>query len=195
MKDQITFGPTVRKPIEFGKKLTLYKKMGFDGVQLHDDDAVPDMNNLTPQQIINQAKELKKVLDDQGLAAEFVAPRMWEDPRTIDGGYTSNDPACRKYADDRSKRTIDIANALGTDLVVLWLAREGTYIRESKDSMIATERIVSSINQMLEYDPKVRICIEPKPNEPMDHTYIPTTGTCNRIIAVMCRSKTHWCEY
>ena len=27
------FGPTVRKPIEFGKKLTLYKKMGFDGVQ------------------------------------------------------------------------------------------------------------------------------------------------------------------
>jgi xylose isomerase len=29
---------------------------------------------------------------------------------------------------------------------------------------------------MLSYDPKVRICIEPKPNEPMDHTYIPTTG-------------------
>jgi xylose isomerase len=29
---------------------------------------------------------------------------------------------------------------------------------------------------MLEYDPKVRVCIEPKPNEPMDHAYIPTTG-------------------
>ena len=29
---------------------------------------------------------------------------------------------------------------------------------------------------MLEYDPKIRIAIEPKPNEPMDHTYIPTTG-------------------
>jgi xylose isomerase len=29
---------------------------------------------------------------------------------------------------------------------------------------------------MLEYDPKIRICIEPKPNEPMDHAYIPTTG-------------------
>ena len=61
--------------------------------------------------------------------------------RTIDGGYTSNDPACRKYAIDRSKRSIDIANALGTDLLVLWLAREGTYIRESKDSKVATERI------------------------------------------------------
>jgi xylose isomerase len=29
---------------------------------------------------------------------------------------------------------------------------------------------------MLAYDPKIRICIEPKPNEPMDHAYLPTTG-------------------
>jgi xylose isomerase len=170
------FGPTVRKSVEFSNKLALYKKLGFDGVQFHDDDAVPEMNNLTPQQIINKAKELKKLLNDQGLAAEFVAPRLWEDERTIDGGYTSNNPDYRKYAIDRSKRTIDIANSLGTDLLVLWLAREGTYIRESKDSRVATERIVNAINQMLEYDPKIRVCIEPKPNEPMDHTYIPTTG-------------------
>jgi len=170
------FGPTVRRSVKFSNKLTLYKKLGFDGVQFHDDDAVPDMNDLTPQQIVDSAKELKKVLDDHGLAAEFVAPRLWEDERTIDGGYTSNDPGCRKYAIDRSKRAIDIANSLGTDLLILWLAREGSYIRESKDSRTATERIISAINQMLEYDPKVRVCIEPKPNEPMDHAYIPTTG-------------------
>lgn len=29
---------------------------------------------------------------------------------------------------------------------------------------------------MLAYHPNVRIAIEPKPNEPMDQTYIPTTG-------------------
>ena len=170
------FGPAVRKSKSFREKLDLYKKLGFDGVQFHDDDAVPDMNNLTPQQIIGKAAEIKNALDDHGLAAEFVAPRLWEDERTIDGGYTSNDPNCRNYAIERSKRTIDIANALGTDLIVLWLAREGTYIRESKDSKVATERLVQAIDQMLAYDPKVRICIEPKPNEPMDHAYIPTTG-------------------
>lgn len=73
---------------------------------------------------ISFSKKLKKILDGSGLSAEFVAPRLWEDPRTIDGGYTSNDAACRNYALDRSKRTIDIANALGTDLLVLWFARE-----------------------------------------------------------------------
>lgn len=170
------FGPAVRKSIEFSKKIEFYKKLGFDGVQFHDDDAVPDMNDLTPQQIITRAGEMKKVLDNNGLAAEFVAPRLWEDRRTIDGGYTSNDPACRNYALERSKRSIDIANAVGTDLLVLWLAREGTYIREAKDSKVATERIVEAINLMLAYDPKIRICIEPKPNEPMDHSFIPTTG-------------------
>jgi xylose isomerase len=170
------FGPVVRKPIQFGNKLSLYKKLGFDGVQLHDDDAVPDMNDLTPQQIINKTKELKKILDDNGLVAEFVAPRLWEDHRTVDGGYTSNDLKFRQYAIDRSKRSIDIANALGTDLLVLWLAREGTYIREAKDSKISIDRIIYAINEMLSYDSKIRVCIEPKPNEPMDHTYIPTTG-------------------
>jgi hypothetical protein len=97
------FGPTVRKSVTFNNKLTLYKNLGFDGVQFHDDDAVPDMNDLTPQQVIKKAKDLKKVLDNHGLTAEFVAPRLWEDKRTIDGGFTSNDSGCRMYAIDRSR--------------------------------------------------------------------------------------------
>jgi xylose isomerase len=170
------FGPTVRKTISFEKKLEMYKKLGFDAVQFHDDDAVPNLNDLTHEQIVKKAAELKRTLDNHGLVAEFVAPRLWEDPRTIDGGYTSNDAACRQYAIDRSKTTIDIAKALGTKLIVLWLAREGTYIREAKDSKVAVERIAEAINVMLNHDPEIRIAIEPKPNEPMDHTYIPTTG-------------------
>jgi len=170
------FGPEVRDRIEFGKKLKMYKQLGFDGVQFHDDDAVPEMNDLSADQIINKAKELHGNLESEGLIAEFVAPRLWEDPRTIDGAYTSNDPACREYARARSRQAIDIANALDTKLMVLWLAREGTYIREAKDSKVAVERIVAAINDMLAYDPEIRIAIEPKPNEPMDQAYIPTTG-------------------
>jgi len=179
------FGPTVRKTLDFAEKLEMYKKLGFDGVQFHDDDAVPDMNDLSPEQIIRNAGEMKTILEDKGLVAEFVAPRLWEDPRTIDGGYTANDPELRQYAIERSKRAIDIANALGTDLIVLWFAREGTYIRESKDSKVATESIIQAINTMLDYDPKVRICVEPKPNEPMDQAYIPTTGHA-LALAQMC---------
>jgi len=170
------FGPTVRDSIAFAEKLKLYKGLGFDGVQFHDDDAVPDMNDLSESEIIKKATEVKKMLDGEGLEAEFVAPRLWEDPRTVDGGYTSNCPKCREYARERSRRTIDIANALGTKLIVLWLAREGTYIREAKDSKVAVDRLVEALNDQLNYDKEIKIGIEPKPNEPMDHTYIPTTG-------------------
>jgi len=170
------FGPPVRESVAFDKKLGIYKKLGFDAVQFHDDDAVPDMNDLTPDRIAKKAKDMRKKIEEQGLVAEFVAPRLWEDSRTIDGAYTSNDPKCREYARERSRRAIDIANALGTKLIVLWLAREGTYIREAKDGKMAVERLVEAINDMLSYGPEIRIAVEPKPNEPMDQAYIPTTG-------------------
>ena len=170
------FGPEVRKSIEFNTKLAAYKKLGFDGIQLHDDDAVPGMDNMTPAQIVKAAEELKKVLDDHGLTPEFVAPRMWFAPQTIDGGYTNNCPKCREYALERTKRTIDIAKALGTQNIVLWLARAGTYIREAKDPVVATQRIADAMQMMLDYDKDIRIMVESKPNEPMDHTYIPTIG-------------------
>ena len=170
------FGPRVRDSIEFGKKLKMYKKLGFDGVQFHDDDAVPGMDKLSFIEIVKRAKKVRSMLEAEGLVAEFVAPRLWEDEQTIDGAYTSNDPAARQYAKDRSRRMIDIAEALDTKLVVLWLAREGTYIREAKDSKLAVERIVEAINDMLAYNPEIKIAIEPKPNEPMDQAYIPTTG-------------------
>ena len=170
------FGPTVRGSMAFAQKLKLFKPMGYDGVQFHDDDAVPEMNDLDGAGIVKKAAELKKLLEGEGLTAEFVAPRLWEDPRTIDGGYTSNDPATRAYAIERSLRAVDIANALGTKLIVLWLAREGTYIRESKDSKRAVDQLVEAVNRMLAHDPSIRIAIEPKPNEPVDQAYIPTVG-------------------
>jgi xylose isomerase len=39
---------------------------------------------------------------------------------------------------------------------------------------------------MLEYHPSIRIAIEPKPNEPVDHAYLPTTG---HAIALAYRTK------
>jgi len=170
------FGPVVRKTIEFDHKLEYFKELQYDAIQFHDDDAVPELNNLKPMQIREVARNLRNRLTHKGLTAEFVAPRLWEDARTIDGGYTANSKKDRNYAIERSKISIDIANELDTSLIVLWLAREGSYIREAKDSKVAVERLVEAINIMLEYDPNIRICIEPKPNEPMDMAYIPTAG-------------------
>ena len=173
---QDPYGPPVRSPQTFDWKLAQLKKHGFDAMMFHDDDAVPDLENKSAKQILKEARELKKRLDGLGIVAEMVAPRLWFHPNTIDGGYTSNDPKCRAYAIERSKVCIDIANELDTDLIVLWLAREGSYIREAKNARRAVDQLVEAFDAMLAHDKRIRLSIEPKPNEPMDHAYIPTIG-------------------
>jgi xylose isomerase len=170
------FGPPVRQPEPLEKKLTLYKPLGFEGVQFHDDDVVTELDDKTPAQIEQEAQRVKVILDNEGLVAEFVAPRLWFAPETIDGGYTNNDPRNRQYAIDRTKKCIDILNILEAGRMVVWLAREGTYIRESKNARESTLRMRDAIDAFLDYDPKLRILIEPKPNEPVDSAFIPTIG-------------------
>ena len=170
------FGPDVRESYSFDEKVGFYRDLGFVGIQFHDDDIVPDIDGKTHSQLMARTKTVKAQLDDHGLTAEVVAPRLWESPQTIDGAYTSNSPQERQYALDRSKRCVDIANEIGCRNLVLWLAREGTYIRETKSSAGAVGQILDAINALLEYDSEIRILIEPKPNEPMDIAYIPTIG-------------------
>jgi xylose isomerase len=173
---QDPYGPPVRPPASFDWKLSQLKKLGFDAMMFHDDDAVPDIDNKSESQIRKEARELRRQLDGEGIAAEMVAPRLWFAPQTIDGAYTSNDKKHRQYAIDRSLRSIDIAKILGTDILVLWLAREGTYIRESKSGRRSVELLVEAFDKMLSHDRRIRLAIEPKPNEPMDHAYLPTIG-------------------
>lgn len=170
------FGPEVRTAFPHEKKYALYKGLGFDGVQFHDDDVVPGIDGLKPDQISKQAAKVKKILSNQGLVPEFVAPRLWFAPQTIDGGFTSNSAKDRKYALDRTKKSIDIAREIGSKATVLWLAREGSYIRESKNARLAYQRLLETVNAMLDHDKEIEIWIEPKPNEPTDQAYVPTIG-------------------
>ena len=176
-----SYGPETRRPVDLETKFAKFAELGFSAVQFHDDDAVPDMNNMTEEEIKDYARGVKKLLDKYGLAAEFVAPRLWMDPHTKDGGFTSTRKEDREFALWRAYRSIDIAKELGTDLIVLWLAREGTLCAEGKSPVRATRQLVEAINKMLEYDPEIRVCIEPKPNEPIDRSIC---GTMGHVMAV-----------
>ena len=182
------FGVEVRKAFPHEEKFALYRPLGFEGVQFHDDDVVPGMDALTPAQLMAKAGEVKAMLANQGLTPEFVAPRLWFAEQTTDGAYTSNSASDRAYAWDRTKKCMDIARAIDCKGIVLWLSREGTYIREAKDAKLAYQRLLETVNAMLDYDKTIEIWIEPKPNEPTDQAYVPTIG---HAIAMSYASKDH----
>lgn len=175
------FGPDVRLTIALDKKMARFKQIGFDAVQFHDDDVIPDINQLTEAQIRANAREVMKLLNGNGLVAEFVAPRLWMDPHTTDGGFTSNCKEDREFALWRAFRSIDIARELGCDKIVLWLAREGTLCPESKNTVEGVKRLIEAIDRMLEYDQGIKVLIEPKPNEPIDRSFC---GTIGHVMAV-----------
>jgi xylose isomerase len=181
-----SYGPATRDEISFEDKVKKFAEIGFSAVQFHDDDAVPDMNDLPVEGIKEKAGKVKTVLDKYGLAAEFVAPRLWMDPHTIDGGFMSTSEADRKFAISRAYRSIDIANELGCNKIVLWLAREGTLCAESKSPVWATRKLIDAIDTMLDYDANIKILIEPKPNEPIDRSIC---GTMGHVMAISAASK------
>ena len=53
------FGPPVRPTRSFDQKLQFFQELGFDAVQFHDDDAVPDLDELSPSGIRQQAQAMR----------------------------------------------------------------------------------------------------------------------------------------
>jgi xylose isomerase len=182
------FGGEVREAFAHEEKFALYRPLGFEGVQFHDDDVVPGIDELSHSQIMQKSSEVKAMLANQGLTPEFVAPRLWFASQTVDGAYTSNCTSDRAYALERTRKSVDIARAIGSKALVLWLAREGTYVREAKDARLAYQRLLETVNDVLDYDKEIEVWIEPKPNEPTDHAYVPTIG---HAVALSYASKDH----
>ena len=52
------YGPATRDEIPFEEKIKKFKDMGFDAIQFHDDDAVPNMNEFSEAEIIEEAKKV-----------------------------------------------------------------------------------------------------------------------------------------
>ena len=170
-----TFGPGHRKTVGIEEKMKRFAEIGMSGMQFHDDDAVPDLS-LNKKQTIEYAKDVRATLEKYGLFAEFVAPRLWFTKETNDGAFTASNKEDREYAWWRAERSCDIAEALGTHKIQLWLAREGTLCAESKSPVEGTLWLRDAFNHILEYDREALILVEPKPNEPVDRSYCGTAG-------------------
>ena len=88
----------------------------------------------------------------------------------------------------RACRSIDIANKLGCDKLVLWLAREGTLCFEAKNPVEGANRLKEAINSMLEYDSSIKILIEPNAYSGVSgHRFRNYPDSCSGNIRTPCR--------
>jgi xylose isomerase len=124
--------------------------------------------------------DFKIALEDSGLVVPMATTNLFGDPAFKDGAFSSNDPAVRAYAMQKTMNAIDLGVELGAEVYVFWGGREGTETDASKDPVLAIKRTREAMNYLCEYVLDIgydlKFALEAKPNEPRGDIYNSTTG-------------------
>ena len=181
------FGEPTRDPISPVKIVHLLAEVGAWGVNLHDNDLVPiDAAPAERDQIV---ADFKRALADTGIVCPMATTNLFTDPAFKDGAFTSNDPAVRAYALQKTMRSMDLGAELGAKVYVFWGGREGAESDSAKNPADGVKRMREAINFLCEYSKDnaygYRFALEPKPNEPRSDIYFPTVGAMLGFIATL----------
>lgn len=184
------FGGPVRATYTAEEAIALLGKCGVPHISLHDIDVgldpwlVPDAKAFD-----KRVGELKAALRDAGVQVWMYTPCLFHNPVVRAGSLTANDARVRKLSLQKVLTALDVAGEFGASWVTLWLGRDGAEVDALIDAKIAYERIADALHIACAYlrrtGSKVRLSLEPKPNEPRGDIYIATVGTAIGIIGML----------
>jgi xylose isomerase len=181
------FGDATRpslSPVKIVKELS---RLGAYGVNLHDNDLVPIDATIAERDRI--VAEFKQALDDHGMKVPMATTNLFYDPVFKDGAFTSNDARVRRYALQKTMRSMDLGAELGAKIYVFWGGREGAEVDAAKDAREALKWNREALNFLCEYSLAqgydYKFALEAKPNEPRGDIYLATTGAMLGFIATL----------
>lgn len=172
------FGAPVRSTLSPVDIVYLLADVGAWGVNFHDNDLVPI--DATPAERDQIVRAFRRALDETGLVVPMATTNLFSDPAFKDGAFTSNDPAVRAYALQKTMNAIDLGVELGARIYVFWGGREGVETDAAKDPVEAIKRYREALNFLCDYvldqGYDLKFALEAKPNEPRGDIYFATTG-------------------
>ena len=172
------FGEPVRAALAPTRIVERLAELGAYGVNLHDEDLVP--RDATPSERDRIVREFKQALAQSGMKVPMATTNLFSDPAFRDGAFTSNDARVRRYALQKTMRSMDLGHELGAEIYVFWGGREGTETNAAKDPRDALRWFRDALNFLCEYSVAqgyaYRFALEPKPNEPRGDIYLATIG-------------------
>jgi xylose isomerase len=172
------FGEPVRPELSAPYIVEKLGELGAYGVNFHDEDLIPrDATTAERDRIV---KDFRAALDRSGMKVPMATTNLFTDPAFRDGAFTSNDARVRRYALQKTMRSMDLGKEFGAETYVFWGGREGTETNAAKDAREATKWFRDALNFLCEYSISqgygYRFALEPKPNEPRGDIFLPTIG-------------------
>lgn len=181
------FGEPTRDAISPVQIVEMLAEVGAWGVNFHDNDLVPITASASEQDKI--VSDFKKALADTGVVVPMATTNLFTDPAFKDGAFSSNDPAVRAYALQKTMRSMDLGAELGAKIYVFWGGREGAESDSAKNPLDGVKRMRDALNFLCEYSKDsgydYKFALEPKPNEPRSDIYFPTVGSMLGFIATL----------
>jgi xylose isomerase len=181
------FGEPTRAALTPVQIVHLLAEVGAWGVNFHDNDLVPI--DATPAERDQIVRDFKAALAATGIVVPMATTNLFSHPIFKDGAFTANDPAVRAYALQKTINAIDLGVELGATVYVFWGGREGTESDSAKSALDALKRYRDAINFLCAYVKDqgytLRFALEPKPNEPRGHIFLPTVGDALAFIATL----------
>lgn len=160
----------------------------IEATSFHDDDIVPwnpkkPKDDLDPKSdVYKKLRALKKILTDAGIQVNSVTCSLHGNKFFRNGGLTNPDPKIRRIAKAKVERTLRIGNFFGAKHYIYWVARDGFEVPVSVNWKNVYGWLADGLNHVYDYIQEqgfknyVGATIEPKPNEPRGHMFIPTSG-------------------
>ncbi len=181
------FGEPTRAPLDPTYSVAKLAELGAYGVNLHDHDLVPDGTPAAERDAI--VARFKRALDEHGLVVPMATTNLFTDPLFKDGAFTSADARVRHYALQKTMRAMDLGVELGVHTYVFWGGREGAEVDAGGKLLDALQWYRDSLDYLCEYARDqgyaLRFALEPKPNEPRGHAFLPTVGSALGFIATL----------
>ncbi|TVR91323.1 MAG: xylose isomerase [Trueperaceae bacterium] len=181
------FGEPTRAPRDPTHLVAKLAELGAYGVNLHDHDLVPDGTSAAERDRI--VATFKRALADHGLVVPMATTNLFTDPVFKDGAFTSADARVRHYAIAKTMRSMDLGVELGAKTYVFWGGREGAEVDAGGKLIDALSWYRDALDYLCDYAVsqgfELRFALEPKPNEPRGHAFLPTVGSALGFIATL----------
>ena len=154
----------------------------------HDDDLVawdpkkPNDDQDKKSETYAKLQAIKKILDGAGIKAHMATCSLHGHPMFRNGGVTNPDPKIRAIAKKKVERTLRIGAMFGAKYFTYWVARDGFEVPVAVDWKNVYNWLADGMNGVYDYikanklTSYVGATVEPKPNEPRGHMYLPTSG-------------------
>src|SRR5829696_2381809 len=136
-----------------------------------------DVDLNFPDQVAGEPEALARRVGELGLSINGLAMRYYTNPAFKLGAFTNPDKVVRQEALDLTKRGIDAARAMGSNLMTIWLGQDGFDYNFQVDYAQVWDWEVEGIREVAEHDPDCLISIEYKPNEPRSYSLLPDAAT------------------